>query len=311
MLHGTGHSTSPQDNDMDGTERVSSLAFAPSRSMQNVGRYLWAGLSDGHVVILDTWQSKPFSFRRHERSVKIILQVQNTEMWTLDSEGVLNRWPLPHAGEDVLPDFMCTDGYHHRVTPCAVAAVVVVLSNAKDHVLWITSGRTLDVYHFPPCHSNHPQISITRPHHVLCVPNELGSVTQMQVLPGYRIACAHDDGHVSVWDTQTMRLLHVAAVSMYGITAMVLTQGRYLWTAHRTGRMQILDIGQQADDVHKWTAIKQWEAHQAPILKLVLDETGLLSSVKGNHIAQIVSVDAHGIVVIWDGLLKQHWIGNV
>lgn len=325
MLHGNaGYNASPQqqkqqqqDNDMDGTERVSSLAFAPSRSMQDIGRYLWAGLSDGHVVIFDTWLSRPFSFRRHERSVKFILQVQNTEMWTLDSEGVLNRWPLPHAGEDMLPDLMCTDGYHHRVTPCAVAATVVAAPSGKDFVLWITSGRTLDIYHFPSCHSEHPQITITRPHRVLCVPNELSSVTQMQVLPNHRIACAHDDGHVSIWDTRAMKLLYVAVVSMYGITAMVLTQGRYLWTAHRTGRMQIFDIGSsqrtdndQEQQQQQWVAIKHWEAHQAPILKLVLDETGLLTSVKNNHVAPVVSVDAHGTLAIWDGLLKQHWIGT-
>lgn len=292
-----------------GTEKISALAF-------QCKRYLWAGMDDGQLMVLDTMAQRIVAnLYAHEHAITFILRIRNTELWTIDSQGVLLRWPVSAVSEDDIPDMMMAhDGYCHKVTPAAVAAAVVVQDGKKqeedDRVLWITSGRTLDVYRFAPCNSRWSRETVSRPDHVVCIPSELGNITQLAGLSRQGttfLVCGHADGNVTVWDTETWKLVQLVTVSMYGISAMVITQDRYLWAGFRTGMMYVYDLA------HSWTVVRMWDAHQAPIVKMVVDDPSSLvlteAGKEDNVVMQVVSADSRGDVAVWDGLLKDVWKG--
>ncbi|KAI8143722.1 Endonuclease/exonuclease/phosphatase [Fennellomyces sp. T-0311] len=127
---------------------------------------------------------------------------------------------------------------------------------------------------------------------------ELGSITQLVELPEGCLACAHKNGRISIWNEKWELTMQVA-VPTYEITVMGLSLGRYLWAGYRTGMMYIYDISGE-----RWSLIKVWEAHDAPIAMLAVDEQGLLSTSK--PVVQIASADHQGNVTIWDGLLSEY-----
>lgn len=287
-------------------ERINCLTFAPDM------RYLWAGLEDGRILVMDTVKPRIVQeLRMHEHGVVFILSVAH-ELWTLDEAGSLIRWPL-----DTLPDEneedeedeairarLMHDGYVHQVTPRAVAAAVI--TNEDCHSLWLTSkaGRTLDVYKFPTARASTPKHTVVCPSRVATIPNDLRDITHMVTLhaqPGQAacIVCGHDDGYVTVWNAETLVLEHVVRVSVYEVTAMLVTREHRLWIAFKTGVIHVYDIQQSP-----WKALKMWEAHSGPIIKFVLECDADREGIR------VISTDSHGHIAIWDGLLLATWEGE-
>ncbi|KAI9496778.1 WD40-repeat-containing domain protein [Zychaea mexicana] len=286
--------------DSTGNDRVSSLAYTCT------GNYLFAGLDDGCTVVMDTQKAKILAeLQHHEYAVKHILRVANTELWTIDEGGQLLRYPM-HDYDDSMPETIMYDGYHHRVTPKAISAVVLraTQGQGQHHVLAMTTGDTIDAYRFVPFYSSAmPQIQVQLPYHVVRIPSDLGQITQLVALPQGKLACAHVNGRISVWDANndTWEQTLQVAVPTYGITAMALSLDRFLWTGYRTGMIYIYDISSD----EQWSLVKMWEAHHGPITMFTVDELGLLCDDK-KPLMQVVSADQQGNVTVWDGLLAEY-----
>ncbi|KAI7869391.1 Endonuclease/exonuclease/phosphatase [Spinellus fusiger] len=270
----------------DNNDKIRSLCFAPCRKPINEGHYLWAGMQDGTLMLLNT-ESRAVLRKRsgmHAASISFILRHKNTEIWTLDDNGLLNIWPalvVDYEHQDVLD--ITPQRYH--VTSRAVAVLKV------GHTLFMSTGRTIDVHRVPvSLHSPHMRIS-----------NDLRNITQLAMIPYHpqRIFASHDDGKISVWDSETVERLHVITVSMYGISSMVSVGDYYLWTGYNTGMVYVYDTRPE-----KWVVVKMWKAHAGAVISLVVDDSGLIQD---DGILQVVSADANGSVAFWDGLLTENW----
>ncbi|KAF7721499.1 hypothetical protein EC973_004548 [Apophysomyces ossiformis] len=262
------------------TEKVRSLAFAPSPDPKEI--YLWAGLHNGSLMIVDATTGEIVAKRiiSHRSEVNFILKHRNTEMWTIEENGVLSMWPIARDNPlEVVPR-------KFQVAPSAVTAIVV------DSVLWMSSGRTLDV--FRRC-GNTLQMS---PHELL--PNDLGNITQLATLPYHkqRVFASHDDGKISVWNTETVTRSQFFKVSKNSITAMIGVGEYHLWTAYETGKIYVYDTRPDT-----WVVVKIWKAHDTGIASLLVDTSNPAA-------LQVVSTDVNGSMAIWDGLLAEDWIAD-
>ena len=302
--------------DSSGVDRICSLAYTFS------GHYLWAGLDDGHVVVMDTkkqqhqqQQHKNYNsnnkllaeLHHHEYAVKHILRVDSNELWTIDDGGLLLRWPMVHDYDNLDHKSINHEGYQHRVTPKAISAVV--LQAQHHHVLAMTAGDTIDIYRFVPFYSSSmQQAKVELPYRVIRIPNELGQITQLLTLPQGRFACAHVNGRISVWSIDRWELILQVTIPIYGVSAMALSLNRYLWTGYRTGMIYVYDISSD----EQWKLVKMWQAHQGPITMFTVDELGLItSSPNEKPLVQVISADQQGNVIIWDGLLSEYQKGII
>ncbi|KAI7851521.1 Endonuclease/exonuclease/phosphatase [Circinella umbellata] len=294
--------------DSSGVDRICSLEYTFS------GHYLWAGLDDGHVVVMDTKKQQQqhknnsnnnkllAELHYHEYAVNHILRVDNSELWTIDDGGLLLRWPMIHDYDNLDHKSINHEGYQHRVTPKAVSAVV--LQRLHYHVLAMTAGDTIDFYRFVPFYSSSmQQIKVDLPYRVIRIPNELGQATQLLALPQGRLACAHVNGRISVWSVEKWEQILQVAIPTYGVSAMALSLDRYLWIGYRTGMIYIYDVSSD----EQWKLVKVWQAHQGPITMFTVDELGLITSSSNEKpLVQVISADQQGNVIIWDGLLSEY-----
>ncbi|KAI9254592.1 Endonuclease/exonuclease/phosphatase [Phascolomyces articulosus] len=308
--------------DSAGADRVNSLAYTLS------GHYLWAGLDDGYVVVMDVKQhqqqqkSSPLSLilnnkiiaevHQHESAVKHILRIDNNELWTIDdNKGELLRWPLMHEFDHFDSKSIMPVSGRHRVTPKSISAVIlrggIGRQQQHHHVLAMTAGDTIDVYRFVPLYSSTmPQgPEVHMPYRVVRPSNDLGPITQLVALPRGRLACAHIHGRISVWNSEKWEQVLQVAIPTYGVSAMALSLGKYLWTGYRTGMIYVYDISSD----EQWKLVKMWQAHQGPITMFTVDELSLLSaspSLDEKPLMQVISADQQGNVSIWDGLLSDY-----
>ncbi|KAI8364663.1 Endonuclease/exonuclease/phosphatase [Radiomyces spectabilis] len=271
----------------DAGDKVRALMFAPAPNVADDGRHLWVGMQDGVIMVLDSITGAILGKRTtsHSHAICFILRYRNTEMWTLDESGILNMWPVLTVDCERNHPLEMTP-QKHMVAARTVAALIVGTS------LWTSSGRTLDVFHFAHHGSDSPHIRI---------PNDVGNITQLVTVPYHKklVFASHDDGKITVWDTETVEKVQVITISMYGICSMAAAGEFYLWTGYNTGMIYVYDTRPE-----KWVAVKIWKAHNTAVTTLMVDESGFSRDEKS---MQVISADSNGCVATWDGLLTETW----
>ncbi|KAG0178978.1 hypothetical protein DFQ29_002743 [Apophysomyces sp. BC1021] len=271
----------------DPGDKIRSLAFSPSRKPRDEGRYLWVGLQDGVLAVIDSANGEILGKRSttHNSAISFILRYKNTELWTVDESGVMNVWPVLTVDCERDHPLEITP-QRYKVTPKAVAAL------ALDSDLWMSSGRTLDLFRLT-------QSQLPSPH--VRIPNDLGNITGLVAVPHHkqRIFASHDDGKISVWDTLTVDRVQVITVSMYGICAMAAVGDYYIWAGYNTGMIYVYDTRPD-----KWIVVKMWKAHTGSVTDIIVDESAFARDEKT---VQVISADSSGTVSIWDGLMVENW----
>ncbi|CEJ00772.1 hypothetical protein RMCBS344292_14819 [Rhizopus microsporus] len=217
------------------------------------------------------------------------MRYRNCEIWSIDEAGILNVWDLT-ANEHPENPLITAMPRRHLVAPHATSCTI------DGSRLWMSTGRTLSYY----------VISSSSQHEVspsIRIPNDLGNITKLVTVPYHpgQLFASHDDGKISVWDTETMERKQVITVSLYGICTMACVGEYHIWTGYNTGMIYVYDTRPE-----KWAVVKMWKAHSGAVTQLVVDESGLIIDGKKGRL-QVVSGDSNGYIGVWDGLLTEHW----
>jgi hypothetical protein len=89
----TGENTITMDHTAsnDVSNRVCSMVFAPSLIFEDEGRYLWLGMQDGAVLVVDIVSGDIIGKRTdaHTCAVTTMLRYRNEEIWTIDDGAIL------------------------------------------------------------------------------------------------------------------------------------------------------------------------------------------------------------------------------
>lgn len=277
----------------ESADKVRSVAFSPVTNPAQEGMYLWVGSKTGELMVLNTTSGRIIGrpVTAHNQPVVFILRYKNLELWSIDESGILNVWSVMEADYEREYSIEQLQPRTHRVTTKATSALIV----GTD--LWLSSGRTIEVYPITP-NAVEDVGSRTR------IPKDYGNITQLATIPCHpgKVYASHDNGKVSVWDARTLERLDLVTVSIYGISSMVSVGDRYLWMGYNTGMIYVYDTKPD-----RWVVLKIWEAHRSAVQTLLVDELGLAL---GDKTLQVMSIDTHGYLQFWDGLLAEHWEGN-
>jgi WD40 repeat protein len=295
----TGENTITMDHTAsnDVSNRVCSMVFAPSLIFEDEGRYLWLGMQDGAVLVVDIVSGDIIGKRTdaHTCAVTTMLRYRNEEIWTIDDGGNMHAWPTVKGA-------LAKGHSSHPLelhTRKDKVSGKLNLSLIAGNQLWMASGRVLDVYDV--AHST--CASITNKAH-LRMPNNVGDITQLATVPYHqgKVFVGHGDGQVTVWDADSVELVHPISLSIYGVSCMLAVGEFYLWAGYNTGMIYVYDTRPE-----RWVVVKMWKAHSGQVVNMILDDSPL---VKDKNLAQVASIDANGTIQVWDGLLSDNWRGK-
>ncbi|RHZ46288.1 hypothetical protein Glove_627g23 [Diversispora epigaea] len=264
--------------------KITSLCWRPTRKLEDVGRYIWAGGQDGNLfAIRIEGEDKHFevTHKAHSHPVNFILR-HEFQLWTLDDTGKLQIW-----SEDEGVVSLKSKPKTLRISSKQTCVLIV------GHHLWTASGKNIEI--FNPLDEN--ELIVKK----IDIGDDVGNIKCMtQTDNSSLVYIGHEDGRITTWNVRTFNQISVKCVSVYSITSL-LGVGDYLWAGFKTGMIYIYDVTKDP-----WVVIKDWQAHKAPVVDLKSDEEGLWRVDR----LQVASCSSEGQIIVWDGLMEQDWIAD-
>ncbi|TVY71165.1 putative inositol polyphosphate 5-phosphatase [Lachnellula suecica] len=269
--------------------KILSGAFIPTADVANEGTRIWLGNNVGDIIDIDLTAQSPERAIGSAHTRRDVIQIHRylDQMWTFDDNGTFHVWgpsKLQHPDTGTSPDksFRLPKGH--------------TFSMIVGDELWYACGK--DVRAFVPSLDASVQFQATiRP---FGLPNA-GDVTSGTVISSQpdRVYLGHADGKVSIY-SRDYQFIGVVNISVYKITSLVGVAGR-LWAGFSTGMICVYDITQTP-----WVLLKDWHAHQDPIVKMIADRSSFWTLDR----SQVVSLGQDNMIKVWDGLLQDDWIEN-
>jgi len=269
--------------------RVTALAFKPARQIEEEGTRIWLSTNVGELLEIDVAAKRVVAsnVEAHARKEVVRIHRSATEIWTLDSEGKLLVWPRGPSGSPDLSESV----FVARVPRGHSSSVVV------NRQLWLAIGKEINVYN-PTKDLNNINFQLTL--QPLSQPN-VGDVASSTTVPGdpEHVYFGHSDGKVSFYSVSNLACVGVVNVSVYKISCLI-GVGDYLWAGFTAGMVYVYDPRTQP-----WRVKKYWQAHSSPVAALVVDRSGIWKLSR----LQVLSLGMDNCVGIWDGMLREDWLG--
>ncbi|KAL8983169.1 MAG: hypothetical protein Q9177_005053, partial [Variospora cf. flavescens] len=163
-------------------------------------------------------------------------------------------------------------------------------------ILWVAVGREIQI--FRPSANDLGEYKITQqPYNQTGV----GEITSGAVISDQldKVYFGHSDGKITTYSIADYVCLGVVNASVYKINCLV-GAGMHLWAGYNTGNICVYDVKSRP-----WKIIKEWHAHEGPVVNLSVDQSGLWISGR----LRVGSVSLDNTIRIWDGLLEEDWLG--
>ncbi|KAL8769391.1 MAG: hypothetical protein Q9209_004619 [Squamulea sp. 1 TL-2023] len=270
--------------------KATALAFKPGTKSSEEGSRLWIGTNFGDLQELDIVTHKKVSSNLNVHNGREIIRIYRYQnaMWTLDEDGSLYIWP---PGDDGLPTLEARPSLR-KVPRGHVFSIVV------GGLLWFAT-RT-DVRVFRPSTDEHGEFNMEQQP---SSPSGVGEITSGAVVESQldKIYFGHSDGKISIYSTSNFVCLGIVNVSVYKINCLV-GAGGHLWAGYNTGRICVYDTQNQP-----WKVIKDYHAHEGPVVSLSVDRSSLWMSGQ----MRVGSLSLDNTIRLWDGLLEEDWLGEI
>ncbi|KAL9018960.1 MAG: hypothetical protein Q9185_003749 [Variospora sp. 1 TL-2023] len=162
-------------------------------------------------------------------------------------------------------------------------------------ILWVAVGREIQI--FRPSANDLGEYKITQQSY-----NQagVGEITSGAVISDQldKVYFGHSDGKITTYSIADYVCLGVINASVYKINCLV-GAGMHLWAGYNTGNICVYDVKSRP-----WKIIKEWHAHEGPVVNLSVDQSGLWISGR----LRVGSVSLDNTIRIWDGLLEEDWL---
>ncbi|KAL8874297.1 MAG: hypothetical protein Q9174_000337 [Haloplaca sp. 1 TL-2023] len=267
--------------------KATAMAFKAGAKVSDEGSSLWVGTNYGELYEVDVQAHKVISARsnvHNGRQVIKILRYQNS-MWTLDEDGTLCVWLPNDDGLPSLESSPVTQKVPRGFSFSVVAAGLV----------WLATGKDIRIIRPPTKETRTISIETRIP-----LPHGVGEITSGAVVAGQldKVYFSHTDGKITTYSASELAWLGTVNVSVYKINCLAGTGDR-LWAGYNTGKICVYDIENQP-----WKIVKDWQAHEGPVVKLSVDHSSLWMS--GSM--RVASVSLDNTIRLWDGLLEDDWL---
>jgi hypothetical protein len=270
------------------TVKATSVAFRPAKDVEEEGKRLWLGTNVGemHEIDIPTHSIVYTKTNAHPRCSIIKIYRHASEMWSLDDEGTVHIWPPDDTGSPTLAQTPGTFRMRRGHT-------FSIISGSQ---LWVAFGKEIRVFSRTGDNNNFQQVTDGG-----LSQQNVGEVTSGAILSSQpdRIYFGHIDGKVSIYSRKGFNCLGVVSVSLYKISTLV-GVGHHLWAGYITGMIYVYDIS-----CTPWKVMKDWKAHESTIAGILADRTSIWKLDR----LQVASLGTDNILRIWDGMLKEDWLG--
>ncbi|KAL8944682.1 MAG: hypothetical protein Q9211_000493 [Gyalolechia sp. 1 TL-2023] len=269
--------------------RATAVAFKLASKTDEEGSRLWVGTNHGDLHEVDIAAHRVVSSRLNAHSGREVVRIHRYQnaMWTLDEDGSLYVWPPHDSGLPTLQSRPMT-----RKLPRGHTFSIVIRG-----ILWLAVGKDLHIF-YPSTNEQEELKSAQQPssQHIV------GEITSGAVIGDQldRVYFGHTDGKITTYSVTDYTCLSVVNASVYKINCLI-GAGKYLWAGYNTGKICVYDTR-----TRPWKLVKEWHAHEGPVANLSVDRTGLWVS----GLLRVGSVSLDNTIKVWDGLLKEDWIGN-
>ena len=266
--------------------RITAIAFKPSVDVLDEGTVLWLGTSNGELLEVDIASQRVLESRASAHTKKEVIEIHRHgyELWTLDDSGRLQVWA---PGPDGIPNLR-NSPTTFRISNKHTYSLVV------GSQLWVGAGKSIHIY--SPTHDGRSDV-LSRPLVPSKATGDITCGTLLNSAPG-KVFFGHSDGKVSIYSQITLQCIDVVSVSLYKINSMC-GVGDYLWTGFKTGMVYVYDVRTKP-----WRAIKDWQAHDAPVVEVVGDRTSIWKVDR----LQVITLGTDNIIRVWDGMLEEDWL---
>ncbi|KAL9027184.1 MAG: hypothetical protein Q9196_004262 [Gyalolechia fulgens] len=269
--------------------RATAVAFKLASKTDEEGSRLWVGTNHGDLHEVDIAAHRVVSSRLNAHSGREVVRIHRYQnaMWTLDEDGSLYVWPPHDSGLPTLQSRPMT-----RKLPRGHTFSIVIRG-----ILWLAVGKDLHIF-YPSTNEQEELKSAQQP----SSQHSVGEITSGAVIGDQldRVYFGHTDGKITTYSVTDYTCLSVVNASVYKINCLI-GAGKYLWAGYNTGKICVYDTR-----TRPWKLVKEWHAHEGPVANLSVDRTGLWVS----GLLRVGSVSLDNTIKVWDGLLKEDWIGN-
>ncbi|KAJ9139467.1 Skeletal muscle and kidney-enriched inositol phosphatase [Pleurostoma richardsiae] len=268
--------------------KATSVAFKPGANVDEEGQRLWIGNNIGDLMEADIATQSIVSNKQtvHGRHEIIKIYRHFNELWTLDDGGTLHVWGPDSNG---VPNMANNSSQSYRLPRNHGFSMVV------GDELWHATGKEIRV--FLPTVDGRSQFQVLmRP----LYQDGAGDVTSGTFLASDhdKVFFGHNDGKVSIYSRKDYSCLSLLSISTYKINTLA-GVGDNIWAGFNTGKICVYDVGQSP-----WVVLKDWQGHDNPVLKLILDQSSFYKLDR----RQVVSLGADNMVKSWDGMLQEDWL---
>lgn len=271
------------------TVKVTALAFRPAKDVENEGRRLWLGTNTGemHEIDIPTQNVVHTKPNAHARSSIVKIFRYASEMWSIDDDGVIHIWPSDETGSPSLQQTPHT----FRIPKSHTFSII------SGSQLWVASTKDIRVYDRTNDSNHFVQLTQTPLSQM-----NVGDVTSGAIVSSQpdRIYFGHTDGKVTIYAKKGFECLGIVNVSVYKISSLV-GVGDYLWAGYSTGMIYVYDT-----TCTPWKVLKDWKAHDKPIAGILADRTSIWKLDR----FQVASLGTDTMLRMWDGMLKEDWLGK-
>ena len=272
---------------LHGDTKVTAVAFVyPSCSLDSMSgqpRTVWAGTKDGSLFEVDIVAQTITESRSnvHSHAIVGIFQTPENIVTTVDEAGKVQIWDCSQDADQA----------HTNRTP-SLASLPRTQRMSDKHSFVQAFGTQLWSSQGPARHHHHPTLSSTpssalrspsirvydvgprsnfpQTQRPVYLPESAGSVGAVSA--GAAIPCqpnlvylAHESGHVSIWEKDTLACISVVRVSTFAIMALEGVVDK-LWAGNREGLVHIYDTS-----TTPWRVVKAWKASEEPLIGLKVD----------------------------------------
>lgn len=260
-----------------GESKVTALEYvftdAAIRSQLGQISRLWAGAKDGGLYEIDLRALRVLETRTgvHSHAIAGIFRHPGNLVSTVDEAGKVQIWSS--SDKDAPPSLASsprTNRMGDKFSFCA----------AFGTQLWTASGPSRHHHPGQPSGTTRsPSVRVfdvapganfaltSRP---MLLPENMGAVGA--ILAGASVPTqpnlvylAHESGHVSIWEKDTLTCISAVRVSTYAITALEGVVDK-LWAGNREGTVQVFEMSSMP-----WKVVKAWKASDEPISGLKVD----------------------------------------
>jgi len=279
--------------------KITSILLVPGQYLVDEGNIVWVGCDKGIIYEIDINTSR-INQTHVLSSVPVIgMYYSNNKIWAVSEKNVA-VWTRHEATNDFKLSHQPTVEFNLNDVPEYKIAYIL---NDK---LWLCGEKTITVL------GPYPHFASKKTTNLKALMGKITCIAEAG-LNSNEIFTGHDDGKITIWDSENVTIKETFSVSYYNITSILTVNDKHVWVGLSTGKICVFDT-----NVKPWKKIKDFEAHfHSGVIQLIRDPfypyalVPPYTSVANSTLSVVASLSEDGFVHFWDAFLSNDYINDL